>query len=263
MPPTPTSRPSTHAVPVLRKAIRLLEAIAEGHKDTTTKSLAATLKIAPSTCYRIIQTYLAAGWLRQGARGSFELSFGLVQLLQPLLRHELLVESVREPLGHLARSTGLSVKLSIRQGDGAITLFVVNSPKDTAITSRVGSFFSLALGSSGAIFLAPLSDQEVKRVLDAAPADVWRCQQRAAVLQRIREARRLGYCFDNGSYQKHIHTVSAPLHDSKRQVIGVITLLGLPTDFGPALRQGLVRDLKFTAGGCNEVIQNRDMRATL
>jgi len=256
---TPKLAKPIHTVPILGKAIRVLETVVEESGNATKKRLASTLQIAPSTCYRILQTYLAAGWIRQSASGSFEISFGLAHLLQPLLRHELLVESVREPLERLTRSTGLGAKLSIRQGDGAITIFTVNSPKATAIASRVGSYFSLALGSSGATFLAPLADQEVKRILDAAPSEVWRHQQRPAVLRRVREARRLGCCFDIGSYQKHIYTVSAPLHDSKHQVIGVATLLGLPSDFVGSLRADLIRELKFTLGGCSQVIQSQGM----
>ena len=63
----------------------------------TTKSLATTRKISPTTCYRILPTFVAAGWLRPGANGTFELSFGLVPLFRPLLRHELLIENLFEP----------------------------------------------------------------------------------------------------------------------------------------------------------------------
>lgn len=248
------SRPPAHTVPVLRKAIGVLAAVAQGNGAVTTKSLATTLRISPTTCYRILQTYVAEGWLRPGANGTFELSFGLVPLLRPLLRHEVLVETVREPLAQLARKTGLTAKLTVRQGDDAVTLHSANSPKGTAITSRVGSVVSLAVGSSGAMFLAVLPDDEVARILAAAPAEVWRFQKREDVLRRVREGRRLGCCFDGGSYQPHINTLSGPLYASDRSLIGVVTLLGFPQDFDPAVRPALIRELKFTAGGCTQLI---------
>jgi DNA-binding IclR family transcriptional regulator len=254
MPPkTPQAR-SAHTVPVLCKAIRVLETVAQGSGNATTKHLAATLKISPTTCYRILQSFVAEGWLRPGVAGAFELSFGLVPLLRPLLRHELLIETVRDPLAQLARTTGLTAKLTVRQGDDAVTLYSAQSPKGTAITSRVGSSVSLAIGSSGATFLAALGDAEVTRILEAAPEDAWRFQKREEVPRRVREAHRTGCCFDAGSYQPHIHTLSAPVHGHARELVGVITLLGFPQDFDPAVRPALVRELKFTAGGCTQLI---------
>ncbi len=244
----------THTVPVLRKAIHVLAAVAQGNGAVTTKSLATTLKISPTTCYRILQSFVAEGWLRSGANGTFELSFGLVPLLRPLLRHELLIETVRNPLAQLAKTTGLTAKLTVRQVDDAVTIHSASSPKGTAITSRVGSVVSLAIGSSGATFLAALGEDEVARILEDAPAEVWRHQKREDVLRRVRECRRQGCCFDSGSYQPHINTLSAPLHGREREFVGVVTVLGFPQDFDPAVRPAIIRELKFTAGGCTQLI---------
>jgi DNA-binding IclR family transcriptional regulator len=254
MPKKSTNAPSTHTVPVLRKAIGVLETVAQANGAVTTKGLATTLKISPTTCYRILQTFVAEGWLRAGPYGSFELSFGLVPLLRPLLRQELLIATVREPLARLATTTGLTAKLTVRQGDEAVTLHSASSPKGTAITSRVGSVVSLAIGSSGAAFLAALDDNEVGHILDEAPTEVWRFQKREAVLRRVRESRRHGYCFDNGSYQPHINTLSAPIFGHAREIVGVVTLLGFPADFDPAVRPALIRELKSTARGCTQLI---------
>ena len=250
------SKPASiaHTVPVLCKAIHVLKAVAQNPGDATTKSLAFTLHISPTTCYRILQSFMAEGWLRPGAGGTFELSIGLVPLLRPLLRHEILVDTVREPLAALARTTGLTAKLTVRQGNDAVTIHSANSPRGTAITSRVGSVVSLAIGSSGAMFLRACSDDEVNRVLESAPADVWSFQKRADVLQRVREARREGVCFDHGSYQAHINTLSVPLFGPGKDMIAVITLLGFPQDFDIKVRPALIHELKHAAGECNQLI---------
>lgn len=252
---SPSKNPTPHTVPVLRKAVRVFEAVAQSSGDATTKSLAVSLRISPSTCYRILQSFVAAGWLRSRAGGAFELSFGLVPLLRPLLRHEVLIETVREPLTRLTRMTGLTAKLTVRQGDDAVTIFSAPSPRPHAIASRVGAVVSLAIGSSGAAFLGALPDAEVGRILDSAPAEAWKFQKREVVLRRVREVRKLGHCFDSGSYQPHINTLSAPLHARGNEVVGVITLLGFPPDFAGASKTEFIREIKYAAGGCNELIQ--------
>lgn len=252
--------PPPHTVPVLCKALRIFEAVAKSG-GVTTKELAVSLEISHTTCYRILQSFVAQGWLSARRGGTYELSFALVPLLRPLLHHELLIETVKEPLRQLALTTGLTAKLTVRQGEDAVTLASASSPKSTAITSRVGSVISLAIGSSGAALLGALPDAEVAQILDKAPTEVWKLQDRADVQRRIREARRDGVCFDRGSFQPHIHTLSAALVLPDRGIVAAITLLGFPQDFEGAARAALTRHLKFTAGGCLQLINGQDIAA--
>lgn len=246
---------SSHTVPVLCKAIRVLEAVAQSPADATTKSLAATLHISPTTCYRILKSFVAAGWLRPRAGGAFEISLGLVPLFRPLLQHEILVGAVREPITALVGETGLTAKLTVRQGDQAVTIHAAQSPQSGAIASRVGVTISLAIGSSGATFLGACPDNEVNRVLSSAPPEVWRLQRRADVLQRIREARRIGVCFDHGSYRAQLHTLSAPLFGAAGETVAVLTLLGSPVQFDSAVRPALMRELKRAADSCSHAVR--------
>ncbi|MDR1011098.1 MAG: helix-turn-helix domain-containing protein [Opitutaceae bacterium] len=252
-----------HIVPVLLKALRVFAAIARGETEPTAKGLAVTLGISPTTCYRILQSFLAGGWLRAGTGGTFGLSLALVPLMHPLLRHELLIDTIREPLTALARTTGMTTKLSIRQGDSAVTVFVASSPRPTAISSQVGAVFPLALGSSGAAILATLPEAEAARILDAAPAEAWRYQKRAAADRRVQECRRTGCCFDTGSYQPQLHTVSTTVQAARHGLLGSITLLGFPHDFAPGLRPALLRELKFTAGGCVRLLESQGLTGDL
>jgi DNA-binding IclR family transcriptional regulator len=221
-----------------------------------------TLNISQSTCYRILQTYVAAGWLRPRESGTFELSFGLVPLLRPLLRHEVLIEAVRDPLAQLAKTTGMTAKLTVRQGDDAVTIYSAQSPRPHAIASRVGAIVSLAIGSSGASYLGDLPDEEVARILNAAPAEAWKFQKPEAVMKRIREGRKLGYYSDNGSYQPNIHTLSAPLYSQDHESVGAISLLGFPQDFAGTAKAALIKELKYTVGGCNQLIHGPSSGAT-
>jgi DNA-binding IclR family transcriptional regulator len=254
-------RPPAHTVPVLCKALRVFAEVARSRGGVTTKELALSLRISPTTCYRILRSFVAGGWLSARRDGTFELSFALVPLLRPLLHHEVLIETVAEPLRQLAATTGLTAKITVRQGDNAVTLFSASSPKSTAITSRVGSVVSLAVGSSGAALLSALPDDEVAAILDRAPAEVWRLQDRADVQRRLREARKDGCCFDHGSFQPHIHTLSAPLVVADRGVVAALTLLGFPQDFEGPARAALTRQIRYTAGGCLQLIKAQDVAA--
>jgi DNA-binding IclR family transcriptional regulator len=250
-----------HTVPVLCQALRIFAEVARSRGGVSTKALAATLGVSPTTCYRILRSFVAGGWLSPRRDGTFELSFALVPLLQPLLQHEVLIETVKEPLRQLAADTGLTAKITVRQGDDAVTLYSASSPRSTAITSRVGSVVSLAIGSSGAALLSALPEAEIEQILDRASPEVWRLQDRADVQRRIREARKEGCCFDHGSFQPHIHTLSAPLVVDQPGIVAALTLLGFPQDFAGAARAALARQVKYTAGGCLQLIKGQDRAA--
>lgn len=241
---------SGHTVPVLRKALRVLEAVARNPGEATPKSLAVTLRIPPTTCYRILQSFVAEGWLERQENGSFELSFHVAPFFRPLVQREQLIDSVREPLARLVRTSGLTAKITERRENKAVTIHTVNSPKTAAVASRSGLAVSLAVGSSGAMFLSACPDDEVHRILDAAPAKVWRFQDRADVLRRVREARREGVCLDRGSFQSNVHTLSAPIYNAGRKMVAAVTLLGLPGDFEREAFLALIGQLRHNLGGC-------------
>jgi DNA-binding IclR family transcriptional regulator len=101
------------------------------------------------------------------------------------------------------------------------------------------------------------TDEEIEAVLDQAPDEAWKSQTRADVMRRVKEARRQGCCFDDGSYQPNVNTLSSPLYAAGNQLVGVITLLGFPQDFAGTAKAALSRELKYTAGGCTQLIQGQ------
>lgn len=217
----------THQIPVLRKAVRVVEAIADGRCEPTAAVLARTLSIAPATCYRILQTLAHAGWIQLCADGRCELGLGLLPLLQQLQRHELLGPRVEAVLQSLAATTGVACKVSVREDDAAVTVLRVASPQPMALAVQPGARFHLTLGASGAVLLSVLADAEIKQILREAPPECWQWQKPIAVWQRIREVRRLGIATDAGTYRPDVFGISVPLLDLEGHVQGALTLTGL------------------------------------
>ncbi len=253
-PERPLQQMSEHTIPVLRKAIELLREIAAGG-ETTTKALAHQVGVPHTTTYRILQTLLQEDWVRQTGGGRHELSFGLLPLLQPLVRHELLVETVRPFLAGLSTETGLAAKLSVRQGGHAVALLRAESPRETSISVRVGASFHLALGSSGAALICDLSPAERRALLERAPKECWEHQTAADVEARVAECRRTGVCGDFGGFRPHVHAMSAPIRDRAGCVVGAITLVGFSQDFEGKLRKAVARRLLETVARCDRALR--------
>jgi len=97
-------------VPSLDRAIRIMQALAEGGPSSSL-GLSRQLGISQSSCYRILQTLEDADWIRPG-NGGYVFSRGLLPFLKPLMHIENVIAAVRADMDTLARTTGLSAKLS-------------------------------------------------------------------------------------------------------------------------------------------------------
>ena len=253
---------ATYTIPVLQKSIAVLRLIAEGRGNTTMKALEQTLGVPHSTMYRLLQTLAQEDWVRQVEGGQYELSFGLLPLLQPLVRHELLIETVRDPLLALSRETGLTAKLSVRQGNFDITIFRAESPRSASVHVKMGGAFHLAIGASGAVLLSALDEATRQRIIDAAPPECWKFQRRVNVARRIRQVARTGVCAEAGSYRTTIFAISAPLRDRSGTVIAAVTAIGFREDFAGAQLKAHQRLVTETAARCSALLQGAATEAT-
>ena len=179
-----------HTIPVLSKALTILDFLAQDRPPTTSKEIAKKLNIPASTCYRILQTFTAFDWLRPATGGAYEFSLGLLPLLKPLSKYQRLFDHWRAPLDGLVKETQLMAKISVRQGTNAVTVLRVESPHMYSPTTKVGSSFPLAYGSSGACLLSGLDDEEIGEILAQSPGEAWQRQSKEDVWQRIKAAKR-------------------------------------------------------------------------
>jgi len=216
-----------HQIPVLQKAIQVLGAIAGGECEPAVRALSVGLKIAPATCYRIVQTFARAGWLRVDRDGRCELGAGLFPLLHRLQQTDILNPRLVDTLRELTETTGVTSKVSVRDGDDALTLLRVDSAEPMALTVRPGARFHLTLGASGAILLSALSNKEIARIIGRAPKECWQWQKPADVMRRVHDARQKGVVTDSGTYRPDIFGISAALCGPHNQVQGALTLTGL------------------------------------
>jgi DNA-binding IclR family transcriptional regulator len=243
-----------HTIPAVDKSLKLLHVLAESGDAMTSAQLARRLDISPSTCYRIIQTLVAHDWLRATESGAFTFSSGMFPLLKPLSDYQQLFEALGAPLRSLVATTGLTAKISIKQGDVASTVYRVESPRPLSPSFKVGGSFPLAYGSSGACLLAGLEDAEVERLLVESPASAWEHQSKADVWARIEAVRSGGLCYDPGQYQPAVYALSAAIHNRGHRCFAAISLIGWASDFSEAQIPNLTKRLSQCAAECTATL---------
>lgn len=253
-----------NSIPALSKSIAVLKAIAGGMQNYSIAELAREVGVAHTTCYRIVQTLVDADWLRPRAGGvGYELSYGLLPMVEPFLNHRVLIDTISPVVEQLVHRTGLSAKLSVRQGDDAVTVYRVESPKPMSLSGRVGVRFSLVYGSSGACLLSSLTDKRIERIVEEASGDAWKHQLPADVRKRIAEVREKQCCMDLGFFHPQVHTISSPLFDDQGKMLAAMTLLGLPEDMNPQSLEDHRKALIKATTRCNQLIKRDELTVEL
>jgi len=243
-----------HTIPAVEKAVALLAYLGNSSHGATQAELARELGITPSTCYRIIQTLQKHDWLRKVGGNRFDLSAGMLATTMKLANQAARFEVCRPLLEKLANQTGLSAKLSIRQGNDQISLIRAESPNPVSISGREGARFPVIEGSVGAVLLYREEMSDIEALAAGCKDDIDEKKDLTLVRDRIEEVRRHGYCFNAKANRWRIDALSVPLSGEDGEVLAAITLLGFDDDFSPACLEKLLTAMKSCAAGCLKAI---------
>ncbi len=250
-----TTASEKHTIPAVKKALELVQVLAEGEEETTTKALSIRLQVPRTTCYRILRSLVARDWVRPLEDGRHALSFGLLPLLRPLQRVEQVAKAVGPALEQLATQARMTAKVSMREGDYAVTIARCESPQQTSVAMRLGASFHLVMGSSGAVLLSALEPAEIQSIVKRAPKACWELQKPEEVHNRLKMLRAKGWCADLGTYHLGVHAVSAPLRDAQGNVLASMTVIGFPHELPSEQLPSAARLLLDAASRAEAAIQ--------
>ncbi len=244
-----------NTIPVLEKAIEVLEYIGAHPGRVGQSEIKTALKIPQATCYRIITTLVEHNWLVKVNGKEYDISTGMLPVVR---KAEFQLERYRvlQPvLEHLAKKVGFSAKLSVRDGDEQVNALCAKAPWDVALTTSPGSRDHLSTGSSvGVILASEMSGEELETLLKS--------RKREARMQHLMESlecfRRTGYVFNPAStdpdYTWHVDALSVPVFNDRKQIAGAITLLSLPGQLAGADWSELAIEMNKAAEFCGDTM---------
>lgn len=158
---------STGGTQSLRRGLELIRALATHHVDgIALRDLVAASSLERSTAYRLVACLVQEGYAERDLRtrqyrlGMAAMQVGLVAMSRPPL-----VEMSQLAMRRLARVTGDTVFLIVRQGDYALCLHREEGPYPIrTLTTDVGERRLLGVGAGGQAIMAELSNEEVAAI---------------------------------------------------------------------------------------------------
>lgn len=223
------SPPERGELQSLVRGIRILDLFAEADRDTCRiEDVVAALAVPLSTAYRLVRVLKQHGLLEDAGRGGFRLGPRLRLLGEKVRGEDRLLARLRPLLEDLREETGETVLLTMRQGDEAVHVDVLDSPQEVRVSIPRGRRMHIAAGGSGRAILAYLPSREVSRILaqDLPSYTPDTLTDAARLRAELRLIRRQGHAVSESQTTSGTRGVCVPLLDREGKPLAAITATG-------------------------------------
>ena len=222
--------PPRTAVGVLDRCVAVLGAVESGARSFT--DVVELTGLARPTAHRLIQGLEDHGFLVQVGGLGYVLGSRLLGLAASAM-HDLPLRDLARPiLERLARSTGESAQLFVRDGDRRVCIDSAESDSELRTIVEVGSALPLTKGSAGKIFLAWTGDHDRSRLIGTA-------DDTARLEQQVATTRRRGWAESVAERAPGVASVSAPIFGPDRSLLAAVSVSG------PVSRLGQLRAKRY------------------
>lgn len=172
----------------LRRSLSLLRLLAEHHEDgITLTGVMQASGLERSTAHRLLSCLVEERFAeRDPGDKAYRLGIDAMQLGFASMRRVPLVDSCRPLMQKLARMSGDTVFLVIRQGDYCLCLHREEGHFPVKVfTTDVGGRRLLGVGAGGLALMAALGDEEIERIFERHAAEY---AQAGFTRERLRRA---------------------------------------------------------------------------
>ena len=222
--------PPRTAVGVLDRCVAVLGAVESGARSFT--DVVERTGLARPTAHRLIQALEDHGFLVHVGGLGYVLGPRLLGLAASAMRDLPLRDLAHPILERLARSTGESAQLFVRDGDRRVCIDSAESDSELRTIVEVGSALPLTKGSAGKIFLAWTGDHDRSRLIGTA-------DDTARLEQQVATTRRRGWAESVAERAPGVASVSAPIFGPDRSLLAAVSVSG------PMSRLGQLRAKRY------------------
>jgi len=239
-----------YSAPSVKKAFKILHAIADSPSGLGVSELAKRLNMGKSTVHGIAMGLETLGVLvRDPIQKKFNLGYTLLELSRRAYARMELRDVGRGPIQRLMEKVGETVFLGVMNGDHATILDVVDSHNEMKITSPPGTRLPLLAGATGKVFLAQLEEKKAKEIIQKM--GLVRFTSKSIVDQKkffkeVEETKRRGYAIDDEEYMLGVRAIAAPIQTASPSVVA-IWVVGFSSGLNDQKMERVILEIRNTA----------------
>ncbi len=220
-----------HDVPIVQsvdRAVTVMEILArEGWAGVT--EIARELDIHKSTVFRLLATLERRGVVEQHSETQkYRLGFAMIRFASAVRSSFDLVRAARPICDRLSRRTDETVNVAVLEDDDVVNIHQVNLSTSRVSVDWLGSHTPLHCTSTGKIFLAFASDEQLdvllrRRRTSYTPATV---TDRDALVAQLAAIRERGYATAVQELEEGLNAVAAPVRGPDGAVVASVSVSG-------------------------------------
>lgn len=205
----------------LARGMQVLRAFSVREPLLGNRELADRTGLPKPTISRLTYTLTLLGYLSRDTRlKKYRLGSGVLSLGQPLLASIRVRQSARPLMEELAKQTGCSVNLGMRDRADVVYIDTVRSDTGNPYLPDIGStrpLISSAIGRSLILACPPTERSAILNYLKLHDPEYFQ-QCRNAWEVDVKLFSKQGYCHAHGEWQKEMHAVAVPIRLPNQEI---------------------------------------------
>lgn len=214
----------------LERAISILNSFTLAQPELGVREVSRKINLSASTTGRIMAGLKEMGLLSQNpATRSYALGAGVMAWAGVYTATLDVRNAALAAVEQLHHDTQETISLYILQGDERVCVERRESPQTVRLVTRVGRRLPLYAGSAGKVFLAFLSPERTREILDQtdfSPFTANTITDRSILEAELEVVRRQGYALSTGEWQSEASGIAAPIFTEGREIVAALTISG-------------------------------------
>ncbi|RKF17271.1 IclR family transcriptional regulator [Roseovarius spongiae] len=162
-------------VDALARGLAILECLSRAHHPIGNRAISEAVGLAPSTVSRLTHTLCVLGYIRPAGSGrAYELTPKNLTLGYPVLAGLSLRDRARPHLDSIARETGETVALAIRDGHYITFVAVEQGTNLVSVRLATGGRLRMQVSAAGIALLSAMPEKERRMIAGRLRADLTR-----------------------------------------------------------------------------------------
>ncbi|MEM7215172.1 MAG: IclR family transcriptional regulator [Pseudomonadota bacterium] len=219
----------------LSKGLLILENLAASRESKGVSQLSRELELTKSNTFRLLQSLIALGYVRQMDDKNYTASLKMWQVGRKIIDQLNLREICANEMQFLSNETGETVYLAVQEGVQVVYVDKIESLKPIRSWNPIGGSAPLHCVGTGKALLAANYEKmrdivrgELKRYTDKTITNI------KALDDDVEETRLKGYAFDCGEFRDQIYSFGAAIYLPSGEAIAALGIsmpeMNMPAD---------------------------------
>jgi DNA-binding IclR family transcriptional regulator len=203
-----------------------------------------------STAHNLLNTLLSEGFIEKTDDGLYSLGKKPLVLTQTIRVNVEIRDPAAPLLRELADQTRESVYLTVRNGNYALYIYAIESPKRLLARTAVGDQVPLYCTSVGKAMLAFFPTKELQTYIYKQKFQAFTKNtivDKQTLKLELEKTRLRGFSIDNAEHEDNTYCIGAPILNQKGEVIAALSISGQDSAIISEKLVDLAREVTFYA----------------